>query len=339
MLMVRSAVLNGYVDLALSLGLDPRPVMRTVGIDPAATADTDGWLPAAAINQLLELSSAETGCEDFGLRLAGIRSISALGPVGLVAREEPDVRSALDILLRHSNLHNEAVHTRLTEVNGLATVRVLAVPGATLGRQGTELSVGAICRILRELQHDNWSPLAVYFTHPTPNSADLHHRMLGDHVEFGHKFNGVVFYARDLDTPNPLADPLLRPYTRKYLQSLAPLGDTTADQVRHLIESLLPTQRCSAAQVARGLGMDRSTLHRHLARDGDTFSAILDTVRIDLAQRYLAHRNRTLTEIADELGFSELSAFSRWFRQRFGCAATQWPTHDDNPAGMSAGPA
>ena len=33
---------------------------------------------------------------------------------------------------------------------------------------------------------------------------------------------------------------------------------------------------------------------------------------------------RSLTEIAQELGFSEPSAFSRWFRRRFGCSPSEW---------------
>ncbi|MFD0531731.1 helix-turn-helix domain-containing protein [Kitasatospora arboriphila] len=35
-------------------------------------------------------------------------------------------------------------------------------------------------------------------------------------------------------------------------------------------------------------------------------------------------RPRSLTEIADLLGFSAPSAFSRWFREQFGCTAREW---------------
>ncbi|MFI7195478.1 helix-turn-helix domain-containing protein [Nocardia nova] len=37
-----------------------------------------------------------------------------------------------------------------------------------------------------------------------------------------------------------------------------------------------------------------------------------------LAHRYLIRHDRTLSDIAAELGFSELSAFSRWFRRHAG---------------------
>ncbi|WP_330230075.1 AraC family transcriptional regulator [Nocardia sp. NBC_00508] len=316
--MVRSAVLSGYVDLALSLGVDPMLLLRSVGIGPAGLAASDTWLPAAAVGQLLERSALETHCDDFGLRLAQRRGLSNLGPVALVAREEPDIRSAMYIALRYVTLHNEALRTRIAETNSLTTIHIQPAPGISLGRQSIELAVGATCRILREFLGHAWHPISVCFTHAAPAELDTHRQILGPSIEFDQDFDGIVCYSRDLDAPNPLADALLRPYARQYLRTLAPSGESTADQVRALIESMLPTQRCSAATVADRLGMDRRTLHRHLVRSGETFTTILDTTRLDLAHRYLTRDDRTLTDIATELGFSELSAFSRWFRHHTG---------------------
>ncbi|WP_433203531.1 AraC family transcriptional regulator [Nocardia sp. CA-107356] len=333
---VRSAVLNGYVELVLELGQDPSSLMRTAGIDPAAVAAMGGWLPAEAVNRLFDLSAAGTGCEHFGLRLAAARAMSNLGPVALVAREEPDVRSALSVVVRHVNLHNEALQARLIEKNGLATVEVAAASGIHLGRQSAEIAVTVIYGLLREFLHDDWQPLTVCFTHDAPADLEIHHRVLGPEVQFGHTFNGIVLYARDLDAANAMSDPLLRPYTRQYLESLLPRQSTptTTDRVRSMIESLLPTGRCSSTYVARSLDMDRRTLHRHLTRSGETFTSLVDSVRIDLARRYVARHDRTLTEIAEELGFSALSSFSRWFSDRFGCSPKTWtPVESTSPTG------
>ncbi|MEU0506703.1 AraC family transcriptional regulator [Nocardia sp. NPDC005998] len=321
--MVRSAVLSGYVDLALSFGLDPMLLLRSVGIGPAGLTASDTWLSAAAIDQLLERSAIETGCDDFGLRLAQRRSLSNLGPVALVAREEPDIRSALRIALRYITLHNEALRIRLIETNGLTTIHIQQAPGVSFGRQSVELAVGATCRILREFLGNAWHPVSVCFTHAAPAEPGTHNQILCPAIEFDQDFDGIVFYSRDLDAPNPLADPLLRPYAREYLRTLTPADESTADQVRAVIESLLPTQRCSAATVARQLGMDRRTLHRHLTRSGETFTTLLDATRLDLAHRYLTQHDRTLTDIATELGFSELSAFSRWFRHHTGTSPSR----------------
>jgi AraC-like DNA-binding protein len=65
-------------------------------------------------------------------------------------------------------------------------------------------------------------------------------------------------------------------------------------------------------------------LHRRLARDGWTFSSIVDAVRVDLARRYVEGEGRSLSEISDLLEFSTLSGFSRWFRTKFGCSPISW---------------
>lgn len=61
---------------------------------------------------------------DFGLRFAELRRLSHLGPLSLVIREEPDVRSALALLIRHEHMDNEALHTRIREDNGIAVIAV-----------------------------------------------------------------------------------------------------------------------------------------------------------------------------------------------------------------------
>ena len=44
----------------------------------------------------------------------------------------------------------------------------------------------------------------------------------------------------------------------------------------------------------------------------------------ELAERYLAAERYSLTDVSEMLGFTAPSAFSRWFRQRFGVSPTQW---------------
>jgi AraC-like DNA-binding protein len=68
--------------------------------------------------------------------------------------------------------------------------------------------------------------------------------------------------------------------------------------------------------------MDRRTLHRRLVRQGTSFSELVQRERIELAQGYMDAGDRSLTEIAELLGFSCLSAFSRWKRQALPRAQT-----------------
>ena len=72
------------------------------------------------------------------------------------------------------------------------------------------------------------------------------------------------------------------------------------------------------------MGVDRRTIHRHLAAEGTGFSVLLDEVRSALAVRQLRESDLPLAEVAGLLGFSAPSAFGHWFRTAFGCSATQW---------------
>ncbi|WP_405181805.1 AraC family transcriptional regulator [Nocardia sp. NBC_01377] len=321
------AALHGYVDLARSVGLDPLAQLRGAGLDPVAMSVQDRWIPAAAIADLLTRSARDSGRADFGLRLAERRRFGNLGPLGLVVREEPDVRSALRVISRHGNMFNEALRVGLTEHDGIAVVHVrldLGGPGDT--RQAVELSVGVLHTLLRGFAGPGWQPLEVRFAHPPPGDPRTHLRVFGSHVRFGQDFDGILTYTTDLDRPNDMSDPRLRAYTHELLSASTYRARpaTTVERVRELVELLLPTGGCSIGQVARSLGVDRRTIHRHLAAEGETFTSLLDATRAELARHMITDRRRTITEIAESLGFSSPGNFSRWFRHHHGCTPTRW---------------
>lgn len=322
---IRSATLIGYTEVARSVGLDPNRLMRRCGLDPSCLSNPDVRIEATAVAMLLETSSAESQVEDFGLRLSKARRLSNLGPFSLVVREETTARRALETLGRYLQLHSEMLSIRIEDAGNLVILRVDIVPGAQMPlRQGIELFVGYLFRILRELLGPSWKPRRVLFMHAPPARMTEHIAMFGRIVDFDCEFNGIVCGAEDLAGLLPSADPVMAHYARQYLDAMNTRPDMTlADKVRWLVREMLPLGRCSIDKVAQHLGVDRRTVHRHLARNGETFSSILDDVRAELAEAYLEGNKRPLTDVADLLGFSELSAFSRWHKRRFDFTLTE----------------
>jgi len=72
------------------------------------------------------------------------------------------------------------------------------------------------------------------------------------------------------------------------------------------------------------LGIDRKTVQRRLAEEKTSFSEIVDAVRSEMVKQRVCGRERSLSDCAEMLGFSDLSSFSRWFKKRFGCSASEW---------------
>jgi AraC-like DNA-binding protein len=333
---VRTATLDGYLGLARSVGLDPARILTNAGLAVADLAVPDKWVPAAVVSRVLERSANESGVEDFGLRMAGLRRLATLGPLSVVLSQEPDLRSALGLLCRYEHSYNEALRMRLDEDGDLATMRLwfeFGEPAPT--RQATELATAALLGIVRELLGRQWEPLSICFTHRAPESLDGHRAVFGPRLQFGHEFSGLVFYAVELDAANMASDPLLRPYADQLRQALgAPPAATVTGQVTQLVEMLLPVGRCSTHHVARSLGVTQRTLHRKLAAEGQSFSAIVHTTREALAERYLSADRYSLTDVSELLGFTAPSAFSRWFRQRFGVSPTEWRATSQQPAAV-----
>jgi AraC-like DNA-binding protein len=323
---IRSASLAGYIPLAEAAGLPVRQMLREAGIHPRSLADPETLINVRAVRQLLEASAERAGIEDFGLRLAASRTLSNLGPVSLALRDEPTGRQALETLCRHMRLVNESLFTQIEDAGDLVIIReefLLSEPGTV--RQSIELAVAVMVRLLRELLGPAWQPRQVCFAHRAPASRSSHQRMFGRTVIFNAEFNGIVCAARDLEQPIARADPGMAKLARRFLNDLRMQSDAhTADRVRQLILALLPSGRCTVDEVARHLGIDRRTIHRHLATRGETFSSVLSSIRADLATRHLTDSDRQAGDIAGLLGFAAPSAFARWFRQRFGTSAAVW---------------
>lgn len=323
---VRSASLNGYVDLAQSLGLDAQRMLRRVGLVARTLDDPETPIPAEAVRALLEESAHASGAEDFALRLASRRTLSNLGPISLVLKDDPTPRQALDTLCRYLRLLNASLITRIEDADDTVTIREeMLVQASTTMRQSMELAVGVMFRILGELVGPKWKPIQVCFAHRPPRQLNAHKAFFGPHVEFNQDFNGIVCASSDLQTPQTPSDPGMARFARQYLdRAMSQQNQTARETVCQLIAALLPGGRCTAQSVARHLSLDRRTIHRYLSAEQTTFSVLLDEVRSELVLRQISDSDLPISEVAGLLGFSSHSAFSHWFRTCFGCSVTEW---------------
>jgi AraC-like DNA-binding protein len=87
---------------------------------------------------------------------------------------------------------------------------------------------------------------------------------------------------------------------------------------------LLPMGRATVEQVAQKLGVNVRTLQRQLEDDGATFSQMINAVRRELAVRYVQSGQHSLGHVAELLGYSTQTSFTRWFKSEFGVAPREW---------------
>jgi AraC-like DNA-binding protein len=310
----RSASLSGYARVMTGLGHDPHAFLRATGLPPSCLSEPDLKIPTTAVSQLLELTAERAGIPDLGLRMAEVRAFSNLGAVGLIMREQPDVRAAVAAMAEQIWAQAGGLRLEFEEEDGIAILTTrIATNGVGSTRQGMELSVAVTMIALRRFLGPDWRPEMILFRHSKPANLARHLSVFGCAPLFRQERDAVVLLSSDLDTPIPDADPVSAGQLTRFLAFTAGSRDASfAARVHEMINLLLPRGACQVDQVARHFGIDRRTVHRRLLREGTSFEAMVQQSRRELGQAYLAAGDRSLTEVADLLGFSCLSAFSRW---------------------------
>lgn len=320
--LIRSASLTNFAEIAQQCGLDPVALVRTVGLPVKCLNDPDLKIDTNAVVRLLEMAALDAAEPAFGLRMGESRRLSNLGPLGLLLRDEPTLRHALDAIVRHIRVHNEALVIRIEEVDKLVLIREEFAMGLSEAkRQAAELAMAVTYRILSLFMGAAWRPRLVCFSHSAPANRATHHRVFGNQVAFNHEFNGLMCNQSDLDQPNPSADPVMARYAQELIASKAVGRPTFTHQVQQLILLLLPLGQCNAEVVAQHLGCDRRTITRRLSAEKTGFHQLVDEHRRQIVGQYLQGKSRPLAQVSSLLGFSAPSAFSRWYRDQFGTRA------------------
>lgn len=320
--LVRAASLTHYEDVARHAGLDPWRMLQEAGLPPSCLNTPDLKIPVQALRRLLEQSADLSQQEAFGLLMAEGRRMSNLGLLGMLLREEPTLRCALQSLHGYGRIQNAALLQRIDESEGFATIyEELLLDGSGPCRQGSELLVAVVLKTMRFFIGSEWKALRICFMHPAPADASVHRRVLGQMPEFGCDFNGIVCTSKDLDMPIASADPVVASYIRQKIRDISQTSMTLTQEVQQMVLVLMPRGRCTVDQVARLIGTTRRTLHRQLASEGQVFSDLVQSLRRELASRYVGDPQRSLTDITQLLGFANLSSFSRWHKTSFGSSA------------------
>ena len=319
-LYARSAVLDGFVTTANKFEIDAIELLNTHHIPISSLRSPNKKIPTSFLIRLLEEAAEKSGTPDFALHMAQARNASTLGTIEIIMREQINLRDALKSLATYLWAQGEGVSVDIDEVDNTCTLSVrIAAELPSPNIQTLDLCIGSLVRIISRLLGTAWRPDMVVFEHPKPNGKTLHSRYFGQEPVYGFDRNALVFNGDELDLPLPTANPDSAKQVEAHFSSIiGPSGGTFRDAVSSHIQSLMPQGACRIDHVADLMGVTRRTVHRRLAEENITFSQLVHQNRVTLADIYTnsTAKKRSKTEIAQLLGFANLSSFSRWTKSR-----------------------
>ena len=122
---------------------------------------------------------------------------------------------------------------------------------------------------------------------------------------------------------HPVSAELLEQQARERLNRLQPTDPLLAS-LRTTMARLLPEGKATLASCALRLHCSQRTLQRKLQSREVNFQTLLDEVRMQLADTYLADPNLKLAEMALLLGFADQAAFTHAFTRWTGMPPARW---------------
>lgn len=308
-------------------GIDPAPLLAAAGIAASAFDDARTRVPFEAAARLLLDAARATRREDFGLLIAQRFEFASLGLLAMLMQRAPTVGDALRGLERHLHLHDRGavVYLKTSQPAQAAlgyAVHDAATPGIDLVY---DASMSIAATMLRSLCGPQWRPLEVCLPHGRPQAPLAWRRCFGAPVHFDTTAAEVWFDAAWLAQRPPQADPaqqleLLRTAQQSEVAMALPL----AERARHVARALLMTNALTGEHVADALSLHSRTLRRRLAAEGTSLKAVASAARFDVARQLLRGTEVPLGEIAELLGYADLSAFVRAFRGWAKCPPGQW---------------
>ena len=305
---------------AKTRGIDPRGLLPTANLTLQQIKDASVRLTVRDQISFLNLIAAALQDEHLGFHLAQPPDLREIGFLYYVSASSGMLGDALFRLARYSGVVNEGVSLKYLDGGNFGISFHYVGVSRHLDRHQIEFFATLLVRLCRHLTGVRLVPTRVRLTHRLEGEPSELTEFFGAKVEFGAAVDEVLFAPAARDMPVVSADLYLNKMLIKCCDEALDRQPSKRGLFRASVENaivpLLPHGKAKLDEIARRLGVSERTLARRLAAERLTFSTVLERLKFDLAERYLADKDLSISQVAWLLGYQEVSslthAFKRW---------------------------
>lgn len=244
----------------------------------------------------------------FGLAL----QVGHLDTAGMMLMSCDTLQDALESLMDYYPIVGEGGTFAYQISNGECQIRYQ--PRYTVRQpERVEAAMTALLQLSRWATGHHLQASRMTFSHLALDDNRRYESLLGLTVRFAADHNTLTLPASDLALPLIHANPSLCRHLRTLADQL--LDNLGSQSLSATVRDLLRQHpRWGKEKVAEQLAMSGRHLVRKLGEEGNSFKLLRDALLQDMAEVELQAGTR-LADIADKLGFSDESAFSKAFKR------------------------
>lgn len=326
--LVSIALVRHFLDLASRQGYSTADLLAEAGLEPERLADDDGWLPVAQSAAMIHAVLRSSEDPQISLKLSQLSFVSGFGIVGYLVESSLTLKDAIQSVMRYERLLSTVAVSHLDHFPGEVSWSIdCCTADPVVDRQIEEFHIGVrhlFMRMVKEKLSNIVS--AVHFRYPAPTDPEqlaVYQGIFDCPVQFDQARSALVLklpaLAFEFHQMAPGLKQTLEGYAdRKMAEMMGAASGSALAQARAQLSALLYRGHASRERLAEYLGVSGRHLARQLAAEGSSYGELLDELRLEVAHKLLTDSSRTISEIGQQLSFSDGPSFSRWFRQRTG---------------------
>ncbi|WP_020179267.1 AraC family transcriptional regulator [Methylopila sp. M107] len=272
--------------------------------------------------RLIDAAAREIGDDALPARLSTEAGCGALGAYADVVCARPTLRDAILAANELVDRMLQSATRQRLEIRGPEAVWTYELTDPTVERRQTNelLCLGYRLDMMRRYLGRRWTPVGIRLPGRLPSARSRSEETLGSDIAVG-EIMSVTFRADALDAARRLdASAGAAPERGEP----APDGTRLAALVEALIELSLLDGAPRIEDLCRRLELPRRSVQRRLAEAGASFTSLRDGVLERRARALLRDGARPVTDVALELGYSDVAHFSRAFRRWLGAPPDRW---------------
>jgi AraC-like DNA-binding protein len=289
------------------------------GVSLASLRQPHLRLPAFIARRFWEVARELSGDPAIGLAAARQNDPGQMLGLAYLMQLMPSRLTSLEELVRYWPLLNGHMAIDCEEKDGLLHVALL--PSHALLPAVEELDFWGALQIqhLKGLPGTTNAVRELRLRRSRPDDPEPWLKLAAGLVQFNAARDEVVLDIAALREPRPSGSPAVRNALAAALKNYA-----TQTSRESVLEAVANTALANLAhapsleQAAHQLHMTSRTLHRALQREGWTFNSILEIQRRYLACDLIKVNELAVSEVAERLGYREVSNFIRAFRRWYG---------------------
>lgn len=292
-------------------------LLEGTGIESDALLQADCRVPQSVFAKLLRRAIKLTNEPGIGYHVGLQMRASYHGAFGQAATVASNMREVIELSKAFSRLYLTFMTLHFEETGDQAILRFEENhPQFELGNVGAQVMLLGFATMGERLTGQPVSGIGMVKV-PRPDYFSRFQHLIPGEVWFDQPYNGLMFPAEILDRPLVMADPiasrLAREQCKQELNRLA--GNSSLSQ---LVRDLAFDEQqgfASMEDVADKLHLSPRTLQRRLSDEGVSYREVVEHIRRDRAQRLVASGATSIGQIADLLGYNDVTNFSRAFRR------------------------